>query len=76
MCHQAIVYHKEESLYITLEMAEERIAERIVAVNISIPDLHDLPKEMFDDEITVTKKAKGKLILKEYPATPLVVMGN
>ena len=57
-------------LYITLEMAEERIAERIDAnlMNISMEDLHDLPKKMFQDKITkITKKTSGKLIVKEYP---------
>ena len=72
MCHQAAncLSQGKNVLYITLEMAEERIAERIDAnmMNISIPDLHDLPKKMFDDKITkLQKKAKGKLIIKEYP---------
>jgi len=72
MCHQSAncLSQGKNVLYITLEMAEERIAERIDAnmMNISIPDLHDLPKKMFDDKITkLQKKAKGKLIIKEYP---------
>ena len=72
MCHQAAncLSQGKNVLYISLEMAEERIAERIDAnmMNISIPDLHDLPKKMFDDKITkLQKKAKGKLIIKEYP---------
>ena len=72
MCHQAAncLSQGKNVLYITLEMAEERIAERIDAnmMNISIPDLHELPKKMFDDKITrLQKKAKGKLIIKEYP---------
>jgi len=57
-------------LYITLEMAEERIAERIDAnlMNISMEDLHNLPKQMFDDKIErIKKKTSGKLIIKEYP---------
>ena len=57
-------------LYITLEMAEERIAERIDAnlMNISMEDLHSLPKQMFDDKIdAIRKKTTGKLIIKEYP---------
>jgi len=57
-------------LYITLEMAEERIAERIDAnlMNISMEDLHDLPKKMFDSKIeSIAKKTNGKLIIKEYP---------
>ena len=51
-------------------MAEERIAERIDAnlMNISIDDLHELPKQMFDDKINkIIKKTTGKLIVKEYP---------
>ena len=72
MCHAASNWltQGKNVLYITLEMAEERIAERIDAnmMNISIPDLHELPKKMFDDKITkLQKKAKGKLIIKEYP---------
>ena len=72
MCHQAAncLSQGKNVLYISLEMAEERIAERIDAnmMNISIPDLHELPKKMFDDKITrLQKKAKGKLIIKEYP---------
>jgi len=57
-------------LYITLEMAEERIAERIDAnlMNISIDDLHDLPKTMYQDKIEKVKnRASGNLIIKEYP---------
>ena len=57
-------------LYITLEMAEERIAERIDAnlMNISLEDLHDLPKKMFDSKIEkIIEKTSGKLIVKEYP---------
>ena len=72
MCHMAAncLSQGKSVLYITLEMAEERIAERIDAnmMNISIPDLHELPKKMFNDKITkLQKKAKGKLIIKEYP---------
>ena len=57
-------------LYITLEMAEERIAERIDAnlMNISIDDLHDLPKQMFDNKIDqIIEKTTGELVIKEYP---------
>ena len=57
-------------LYITLEMAEERIAERIDAnlMNISMEDLHDLPKQMFESKIDkIIKSTSGKLIVKEYP---------
>ena len=57
-------------LYITLEMAEERIAERIDAnlMNVSMEDLHDLPKQMYDNKIAkIIKSTSGKLIVKEYP---------
>ena len=57
-------------LYITLEMAEEKIAERIDAnlMNITIDDLHTLPKKMFEDKIrSISKKTVGKLVIKEYP---------
>jgi replicative DNA helicase len=51
-------------------MAEERIAERIDAnlMNISIDDLHELPKQMYDDKMNaITQKTTGQLIIKEYP---------
>ncbi len=72
MCHVAAncLSQGKNVLYITLEMAEERIAERIDAnlMNISMEDLHDLPKTMFQDKIAkITKKTSGKLIVKEYP---------
>jgi len=72
MCHMAAssLSQGKNVLYITLEMAEERIAERIDAnlMNVSMEDLHDLPKKMFDDKIAkIIKKTSGKLIVKEYP---------
>ena len=72
MCHMAsnCLSQGRNVLYITLEMAEERIAERIDAnlMNISIDDLHALPKQMFDDKIgQIIKKTNGKLTIKEYP---------
>ena len=72
MCHMAAncLSQGKNVLYITLEMAEERIAERIDAnlMNISMEDLHNLPKKMFDDKITkLMNKTNGKLIVKEYP---------
>ena len=72
MCHMAAscLSQGKNVLYITLEMAEERIAERIDAnlMNISMEDLHDLPKKMFDDKINkLQNKTNGKLIVKEYP---------
>ena len=72
MCHVAAncLSQGKNVLYITLEMAEERIAERIDAnlMNITIDDLHELPKQMFDDKIAkIIKSTSGKLIVKEYP---------
>ena len=72
MCHVAAncLSQGKNVLYVTLEMAEERIAERIDAnlMNITIDDLHELPKQMFDDKITkIIKSTSGKLIVKEYP---------
>jgi len=72
MCHMAAncLSQGKNVLYITLEMAEERIAERIDAnlMNVSMEDLHDLPKKMFDDKIAnLMNKTSGKLIVKEYP---------
>ena len=57
-------------LYITLEMPEEKIAERIDAnlLNIPIQKLADLPKVMFASKVkNLSKKTQGKLIIKEYP---------
>jgi replicative DNA helicase len=72
MCHMAAncLSQGKNVLYITLEMAEERIAERIDAnlLNVSMEDLHDLPKTMFEDKIKkIQKKTNGQLIIKEYP---------
>ena len=72
MCHMAAncMSQGKNVLYITLEMAEERIAERIDAnlMNISMEDLHDLPKQMFEDKIQkIIKNTTGQLIVKEYP---------
>ena len=72
MCHMAAncLSQGKNVLYVTLEMAEERIAERIDAnlMNISMEDLQDLPKKMFDDKMAkIIKKTSGKLIVKEYP---------
>ena len=72
MCHVAAncMSQGKNVLYITLEMAEERIAERIDAnlMNISMEDLHDLPKQMFDSKIEkIIKSTSGQLIVKEYP---------
>ena len=72
MCHVAAscLTQNYNVLYITLEMAEEKIAERIDAnlMNISMDDLQLLPKDMFDKRMERLKsKIKGKLIIKEYP---------
>ena len=72
MCHMAAncLSQGKNVLYITLEMAEERIAERIDAnlMNVSMEDLHDLPKTMFSDKIKrIQDKTNGTLIVKEYP---------
>lgn len=72
MCHMAAstLMQGKNVLYITMEMAEERIAERIDAnlMNISMDDLHNLPKKMFTDRLSkIQNKTNGKLIIKEYP---------
>jgi len=72
MCHVAssALLAGKNVLYITLEMAEEKIAERIDAnlLNINIQDITDLPKSMFDTKVTnLAKKTQGTLIIKEYP---------
>ena len=72
MCHVAssILLQGRSVLYITLEMAEERIAERIDSnlLNINIKDITDLPKQMFETKVNnIAKKTQGTLIIKEYP---------
>ena len=72
MCHVAssALIQNKNVLYITLEMAEEKIAERIDAnlLNIAIQDITDLPKSMFEDKVTkLAEKTQGTLIVKEYP---------
>ena len=72
MCHVAssVLLQGRNVLYITLEMAEERIAERIDAnlLNVPIQDITDLPKQMFESKVTnLAKKTQGTLIIKEYP---------
>ena len=72
MCHMAsaCLLQGKNVLYITMEMSEEKIAERLDAncLNISIKDITDLPKVMFDSKITdLTKRTQGKVIIKEYP---------
>ena len=72
MCHVAAscLSQNYNVLYITLEMAEEKIAERVDAnlLNISIDDLQKIPKDLYDKKIDKLKQTiKGKLIVKEYP---------
>jgi len=72
MCHVAssVISQGKNVLYITMEMAEERIAERIDAnlMNITMDQLKELPKSIFDNRIDKIKsKTHGKLIIKEYP---------
>ena len=72
MCHVAAscLSQNQNVLYITLEMAEEKIAERIDAnlLDVSIDDLHELPKDIYDRKINnLNTTIKGKLIVKEYP---------
>ena len=72
MCHMASssLLGGSNVLYITLEMAEEKIAERIDAnlLNVNIQEITDLPKPMFDNKVTsLAKKTQGQLIIKEYP---------
>jgi len=74
MCHVAasVLAQGKNVLYITLEMAEERIAERIDAnlMNITMDQLKDLPKSIFDNRIEkIRAKTEGTLIIKEYPTT-------
>ena len=72
MCHVAssVLLQGKNVLYITLEMAEEKIAERIDAnlLNVNIQEIADLPKVMFENKVTnLAKKTQGTLIIKEYP---------
>ena len=72
MCHMAAANMAAgfNVLYITLEMAEERIAERIDAnlLDVTIDDLKLLPKDSYNKKIEkLRNKVKGKLKIKEYP---------
>ena len=72
MCHMAAatLLQGKNVLYITLEMAEERIAERIDAnlLDVNIKDIVDLPRVMFENKVAnIAKKTQGTLIIKEYP---------
>ena len=72
MCHMAssVLLNGRNVLYITMEMAEEKIAERIDAnlLNVPIQDLADLPRTSFENKVTnLANKTQGQLIIKEYP---------
>ena len=72
MCHCAAnsLMEGRNVLYITMEMAEERIAERIDAnlMNLPIDQLEDLPLQTFESKVRkIAQKTQGKLIVKEYP---------
>ena len=72
MCHVAssVLLQGKNVLYITLEMAEEKIAERIDAnlLNIRVQQLTDIPRQMFETKVTkLSEKTQGNLIIKEYP---------
>ena len=72
MCHVAssVLLEGKNVLYITLEMAEEKIAERIDAnlLNIPVQQLTDVPRQMFETKVTkLSEKTQGNLIIKEYP---------
>jgi archaellum biogenesis ATPase FlaH len=72
MCHMAsnVLSQGKNVLYITMEMAEEKIAERLDAnlLNIELDQIKDLSKSMYNKRIQkLTNKTTGKLIVKEYP---------
>ena len=72
MCHMAAatLLQGKNVLYVTLEMAEEKIAERIDAnlLNVPIQDIVNLPQQIFEKKVTnLAKKTQGTLIIKEYP---------
>ena len=79
MCHCAAgaMVQGKNVLYLTLEMSEEKIAERIDAnlLNVTIDDLMNLPKDMYDKKVArVREKTTGKLIIKEYPTASASVI--
>ena len=72
MCHFAssVLLQGRNVLYITMEMAEEKIAERIDAnlLNVNIQEIVDLPKQIFESKVSnLSSKTQGRLIVKEYP---------
>lgn len=79
MCHMAAANLAigHNVLYITMEMAEEKIAERIDAnlLNVALDDLQALPKDVYDKRIEkLRQKTQGKLIIKEYPTASASVI--
>lgn len=79
MCHVAAgcISQGYDVLYITMEMAEEKIAERIDAnmLNIKLDDLHIIPKEDYLRRFeALQSKTRGKLIIKEYPTASASAM--
>lgn len=74
MCHAAAANLSAgyNVLYITMEMAEERIAERIDSnlLNVTVDELQIMPRDVYDKKINRIKdKCKGRLIIKEYPTS-------
>ena len=72
MCHMAsaCLVDGYDVLYITMEMAEEKIAERIDAnlLDVNIQDIVEIPQQIFEKKIDkLTQKTRGHLIIKEYP---------
>ena len=72
MCHvaAAALTQNYNVLYITCEMAEEKIAERIDAnlLNVPVKDIAELPEVLFNSKVQeISRKTRGKLIIKEYP---------
>ena len=72
MCHMAsaCLVDVYDVLYITMEMAEEKIAERIDAnlLDVNIQDIVEIPQQIFEKKIDkLTQKTRGHLIIKEYP---------
>jgi replicative DNA helicase len=79
LCHHAAncLMQGKNVLYITCEMAEERIAERIDAnlMDTSLDDLKALPKDIYDRKLKrIMDQTTGKLIIKEYPTATASVM--
>lgn len=74
LCHTAanVLKQGKNVLYITLEMAEERIAERIDAnlLNIPLSEIETIDKDMYLNKVQkLAKKTQGKLVIKEYPTS-------